>query len=145
MSEQPLISLFTEGQVTLPDSYQDRTVNVFTAPGNQSPSFNIARDTLNPGETLTAYIDRQLALMQQHLKGWKQEAREAAVLGDNLLSGEIVHANYLREGKRIWQQQAVFNTQGAHVLVFTMTSTKILSDPDNALFSSLLGSFRLHA
>ncbi|WP_367164167.1 DcrB-related protein [Kosakonia cowanii] len=60
---------------------------------------NIARDTLDQGENLTAYTDRQLALMAKHLKGWN-----------------------LREGKRIWQQQAVFNTQGAHILVFTMSS-----------------------
>jgi hypothetical protein len=145
MSEQSSVSLFTEGQVTFPAGYQDRTVNVFTAPGGQAPSFNISRDALNAGETLPAYIDRQLTLMEKHLKGWKQGERSAVALGDNLLQGEFVHASYLRDGKRIWQQQAVFNTQDTHILVFTMTAAATLTDQDNALFLSLLRSFRLHA
>ncbi len=52
-----------------------------------APAFNISRDTLNSGEPLAAYIDRQLALMEKHLKGWKQGERSAATLGDGLLLG----------------------------------------------------------
>lgn len=75
---------FNEGLINFPDGYQDRTVNVFVPPVAEAPAFNISRDTLNPGEALAAYIDRQLALMEKHLKGWKQSARNAVTLGDNL-------------------------------------------------------------
>jgi hypothetical protein len=145
MSGQHPICLFNEGQVSLPEGCQDRTVNVFTSPGGHAPSFNISRDTLNADENLAAYIDRQLALMQQHLKGWKQSDRSAAVLGDNLFQGEIIHASYQRDAKRIWQQQAVFTPQAQQILVFTMTSAATLTDADNARFKTLLRSFRLHA
>lgn len=145
MSEQNATCLFSEGQISLPESYQDRTVNVFTAPGGHAPSFNISRDTLNADENLAAYIDRQLALMEKHLKGWKQSDRNVAVLGENLFQGEIVHASYQRDGKRIWQQQAVFTTQAQHIMVFTMTSTDTLKEPDSTQFLALLRSFRLHA
>ncbi|MCA2028668.1 DUF1795 domain-containing protein, partial [Enterobacter sp. K16B] len=67
-----------------------------------------------------------------------------ATLGDNLSQGEIVHASYLRDGKRIWQQQAVFNTNSDKVLVFTMTCTRAPGDADSALFGELLRSFRFH-
>ncbi|WP_437616216.1 DcrB-related protein [Erwinia sp. V71] len=137
--------LFTEGQITLPDGCQDRTVNVFILPGTHAPACNISRDALNDGENLPAYIDRQLVLIARHLKDWKQTARGPAVLGDNLVQGECVHASYLRDGRRVFQQQAVFNTNDRHVLVFTMTSGTALTAPDNTLFLSLLRSFRFNA
>lgn len=141
MSENLPLCIFTEGRITLPDHYQDRTVNVFTVPAENSPAFNISRDSMNDDETLSAYIDRQLTLMQKHLKGWKQTERASVVPGNNLLQGECVHASYLRDGKRIWQQQAVFNTAENHILVFTMTCTALLTDADSQQFHSLLASF----
>jgi len=141
MPESHTTCRFTEGNITLPDHYQDRTVNVFTLPGKNTPAFNISRDSMNDDETLSAYIDRQLTLMQKHLKGWKQTERMSVVLGNNLLQGECVHASYLRDGKRVFQQQAVFNSADNHILVFTMTCTAILTDGDNQQFQALLSSF----
>ena len=92
-------------------------------------------------ETLSAYIDRQLTLIQKHLKGWKQTERVPVVLGNNLLQGECVHASYLRDGKRVFQQQAVFNTSENKILVFTMTCTAILTDGHSQQFQALLASF----
>lgn len=144
MSEPSSQCLFNEGMIAFPEGYQDRTVNVFAPPAADAPAFNISRDALNPGEALAAYIDRQLALMAKHIKGWKQGERSTATLGDSLLQGETVHANYLRDGKRIWQQQAVFNVDGDKILVFTMTCTRAPGDADVVLFGDLLRSFRFH-
>ena len=144
MSENHATCLFTEGRVTLPDQYQDRTVNVFTLPGENTPAFNISRDTLSHGEALQHYIDRQLALMAKHLKGWKLTLREAAILGDNVTQGECVHASYLRDNHRVFQQQAVFNSADDHILVFTMTRVEKLSDSDSQSFQALLASFRVN-
>jgi hypothetical protein len=72
MSELHSQCLFSEGLISFPEGYQDRTVNVFAPPAADAPAFNISRDALNPGEALAAYIDRQLALMEKHIKGWKQ-------------------------------------------------------------------------
>lgn len=144
MSENHATCLFTEGWITLPDQYQDRTVNVFAPSEENRPAFNISRDTLNEGETLAKYIDRQLALMDNHLKGWKISQREATVLGENLISGECIHASYLRDKRRLFQQQAVFNTTDSHILVFTMSHTEKLSNRDSQLFQTLLASFQFH-
>jgi len=145
MSELCSFTLLNEGQVILPDGYQDRTVNIFTSFAKEAPSFAVSRDSLDPNEALAAYIDRQLAQMQQHLKQWQQSARCPTALGENLSHGEMVYGSYQRSGRQVWQQQAVFNPQGAHVLVFTMTATVVLTEADSVLFHSLLKSFRLHA
>lgn len=56
-----------EGCFTLPDTFADRTVNIFVLKSNERalPNLNISRDELKPGENLTAYIDRQLTLMKK--------------------------------------------------------------------------------
>ncbi|MFS2222260.1 DcrB-related protein [Pantoea sp. B65] len=144
MSESHATCLFTEGRITLPDQYQDRTVNVFTLSGENAPAFNISRDTLNDGEALPDYISRQLALMDKHLKGWKLSLREAAVLGENFVHGECIHASYLRDNQRVFQQQAVFNSADNHILVFTMTGVEKIRDTDSQRFQALLASFQFN-
>lgn len=56
-----------EGCFALPETFLDRTVNIFVPSGNErvTPSLNISRDTLRPDENLTTYIDRQIALMKK--------------------------------------------------------------------------------
>lgn len=58
-----------EGCFALPETFLDRTVNIFVPSGNEraTPSLNISRDTLRPDENLTTYIDRQIALMKKKL------------------------------------------------------------------------------
>ncbi|SUI54595.1 cytoplasmic protein [Shigella flexneri] len=56
-----------EGCFALPETFLDRTVNIFVPSGNEraTPSLNISRDTLRPDENLTTYIGRQIALMKK--------------------------------------------------------------------------------
>jgi hypothetical protein len=105
MSESVQPCLFTEGQVTLPEGYQDR---VHAARRECTGAQYLPRHA-EPRRNAGGYIDRQMALMEKHLKGWKTGERTEAVLGDNLATGEIIHASYLRDGKRTFQQQAVYH------------------------------------
>lgn len=143
MTLSPHDCLFTEGVLTLPAGYQDRTVNVFTAPGQ--PALNLSRDRTEDGESLPAYITRQLALMAQHLKGWKVLSRDAVVPGNDLGQGEAVEATYLRGGQRVTQRQAVFARPDGRVLVFTVSADGPLTGAHRDVLNDLLRSFRLHA
>ncbi|CCP03948.1 hypothetical protein BN439_2911 [Erwinia amylovora Ea644] len=133
---------FTEGSVTLPEGYSDRTVNLLLARDDAYPSLNISRDTLQPGETVADYITRQLDTLSASLKGWVLKARAAAQLGEAQQPGESVSASYLRDGQRIWQHQAVFALAGGRVLVFTLAQTRRLSPQDEALLQQVLASYR---
>ncbi|ADP09932.1 conserved uncharacterized protein [Erwinia sp. Ejp617] len=132
---------FTEGSVTLPEGYSDRTVNVLLA-DDASPSLNISRDTLQPGEAMADYITRQLATLSASLKGWVLKGREPAALGGEQLPGESVSASYLRDGQRIWQRQAVFTPGEGRVLVFTLAQPRKPSPQDEALLQQVLASYR---
>lgn len=133
---------FTEGSVALPEGYRDRTVNVLLAGDDASPSLNISRDALQKNELLADYVTRQLDTLSTGLKGWVLKSREPVALGQDALPGECVLASYLRDGRRIWQRQAVFALQGGHVLVFTLAMTRKLSPEDEALLTQVLESYQ---
>ncbi|CAI1829312.1 Uncharacterized conserved protein [Serratia marcescens] len=133
---------FSEGSVALPDGYSDRTVNVLLAGDDFSPSLNISRDVLQSDEALADYITRQLEELSQGLKGWVLKNREPAALGQTQLQGECVHASYLRDGKRVWQRQAVFALQEGRVLVFTLAHTRKLLPQDDILLQQVLDSYQ---
>lgn len=133
---------FSEGSVALPEGYADRTVNVLLAGDDVSPSINISRDALQPAENLEGYVTRQLDALAQGLKGWAFKSREPATLGDGLTTGEWVRASYLRDGKRIWQNQAVFALAEGRVLVFTLAMARKLTPQDDALLLQVLSSYR---
>ncbi|WP_337048170.1 DUF1795 domain-containing protein [Serratia liquefaciens] len=133
---------FTGGSVALPGGYADRTVNVLLPGDDVSPSINISRDALQLAENLESYVTRQLDALAQGLKGWAFKSREPAILGDGLTAGEWVRASYLRDGKRIWQNQAVFAPAEGRVLVFTLTMARKLTPQDDALLLQVLSSYR---
>lgn len=70
------------------------------------------------------------------------QSREPARLGDGLTAGEWVRASYLRDGKRIWQNQAVFALAEGRVLVFTLAMARKLTPQDDALLLQVLSSYR---
>lgn len=133
-----------EGHLLLPQGYQDRTVNIFTAATPAAPTFTFARDRLGAEESLTRWFDRQLALLAEQLPEWRQQARATAWLGAQRLAGEAVHCDYRGHGAHIWQQQAVFNPAGSQLLVFTMTHSARLQTAHTRLFTALLRSFTFH-
>lgn len=133
---------FTEGSVALPEGYSDRTVNVLLAGDDVSPSLNISRDVLLPDETPADYITRQLDTLSQALKGWVLKGREPVQLGGGECAGECVYASYLRDGKRIWQRQAVFALAGGRVLVFTLAQARKPAPQDDAVLQQVLESYR---
>ena len=72
-----------EGSFILPESFIDRSVNIFVSESNEraSPGMNISRDTLKPDEDLASYIDRQIVLMKKNLGQYRLLSRTPAQAG----------------------------------------------------------------
>ncbi|MDX7986531.1 DUF1795 domain-containing protein, partial [Xenorhabdus sp. 12] len=97
--------LFSEGSITLPEGYQEQTVNIIIAPN--VPALNISRDQLNDGEDLAGYLTRQKALLKNGLKDWQLLEEHPAILGDNLLQGSLLLSRYRpKKGQQVYQYQA---------------------------------------
>ena len=135
-----------EGCFTLPETFLDRTVNIFVPASNEraSPSLNISRDTLKPDENLTTYIDRQIVLMKKNLGQHRVLSRGTALAGtgEAAMAGEQILATH-RSGKtEVYQRQAGFITGPGKVLVLTLTSQRPFDENTDQLWTAWLTSFQ---
>jgi hypothetical protein len=144
--------VFTEGSITLPAGYEDRSTNLLV-PANTAtqPNLSIAPDWMKPGETLEEYIFRQAGVLQAQLAGHKVLSREPAHLGaqpaaeDDAepLSGQRIDATY-RNGKHtIHMRQAAFEVSPSRVLIFTASSATRFGAAFEQLWSGWLASYQL--
>lgn len=137
---------FTEGSITLPQGYQDKTVNIFTSTKHDAPGISISRDILKADQTLTDYVSQQLEQLQKQMKKWEQGSRQTIAATDTLPEGERVCASYSSlNDQRIWQIQAIFVLQHNRILVFTLTRTSPPQPEDHQLITDLLAGFTLPA
>lgn len=106
---------FHEGSILLPPGYEDRTANLFMpADPQRQATLSIARERLRPAETLDAYVDRQLALLQARLASHKLLARGPEWLGPRqdaggpACKGCRIDASYKNGKLQVYQRQAAF-------------------------------------
>lgn len=135
-----------EGSIDLPAGFHDRSTNIFIHgdPRRSQLNFNIGRDTLAPKETLTAYVDRQIGLIQKNARSYRLASRRAATLGSGsgALAGECVEGTRKEGGQTLHQRQAAFVCGSQHVLIFSATSARPFGDKENASWAAWLASFR---
>lgn len=135
-----------EGSFTLPETFIDRSVNIFVSEGNErtSPSLNISRDTLNTDESLSAYIDRQIALMKKNLSQHRVISRAPALLGtgNEALTGEHISTTHKSGKTEVFQRQAGFIVIPGRVLVFTLTSPRLFDEKTDLLWNAWLKEFQ---
>jgi hypothetical protein len=143
--------IFTEGNITLPPGYEDRSTNLLV-PANTAtqPNLSIARDWMKPGETLADYIYRQAGVLQAQLAGHKVLSREPAHLGAQPTAeggpapvpGQRIDATY-RNGKHtIHMRQAAFEVSPLRVLIFTASSATRFGAAFEQLWSNWLASYQ---
>ncbi|EBS2232751.1 hypothetical protein DRL22_21405 [Salmonella enterica subsp. enterica serovar Middlesbrough] len=135
-----------EGCFVLPETFTDRSVNIFILEGNErtSPSLNISRDTLKPDEDLPTYIDRQIALMKKNLGQHRVLSRAPAQAGtgNDALMGEQIAATHKSGKTEVYQRQAGFIATPGKVLVFTLTSPRPFDDKADLLWNTWLAGFQ---
>jgi hypothetical protein len=135
-----------EGSIELPEGFSDRSTNIFIF-GNTVPSpinLNIARDALLDEETLPIYVDRQIALLKQKLRGFSMVRREASMLGSGpgALTGEEVTSTHKSGNSTLHQRQAAFLSGAKRVLIFSCTSARRFDGTQQALWQQWLTSFQ---
>lgn len=133
-----------EGSITLPEGFQDRTVNMFVL-GNSIPAplnITLSRDNLLPAEDMTAYIDRQIKLIAAKLRGYTLLGKKTAQLSASKpLAGVQIDAYYLNDGRPLYQRQAAFEIAPGRILVFSTTSQADFSSKQDESWLQLLNSF----
>ena len=138
--------VFTEGRMAVPPGYREQTTNLLLpADPQQQPTLNITRDPLELGESLDDYVDRQLALLEARLAGYRLYSRAPARLGppEDACAGHCIAASY-RSGKReVHQRQAVFLLDPSQALIFTISAGRPLEAHEERWWADWLTSYRL--
>ncbi|MGC0851214.1 DcrB-related protein [Pantoea agglomerans] len=137
------ICRFTEGMITLPQGYCERTLNTLAGTRSTLPPITISRDKLGDHNNPEEYILSQLAILQKQMKDWQQEVHQPVVLGNNLTTGIMITYNFLRpDNLRLYQKQAVFTLNMDDLLIFSLSKASPISAADLQIFSDTLESFR---
>ncbi|MEW5290394.1 MULTISPECIES: DUF1795 domain-containing protein [Erwinia] len=135
----------SEGKITLPDNYIDRTINTIIDKNSIMPAINISRDKLGYNQLLTDYITQQYQQLIPKLSGWKEEPRTPAYLGAGRLQGTEVTFSFLRQPEqRLWQKQAIFVLEDNDVLIFSLSKSTEFDEQDKIMLDNLLQSFTPH-
>lgn len=135
-----------EGRITLPDGFEDRTVNMFVtgAYGPTPLSITISRDTTQPGEALGAYLERQLKLIASKLHGYTLLEKKVVELSRmQPLQGVQIEASHQVDGRPMYQRQAAFLVAPNRVLVFSTSSQKDFTSGQREDWAALLERFEL--
>ena len=131
-----------EGTIELPDAWTDRTMNVFTPDESENPEWNIvvSRDKLDEGETLDAYLDKQLKEMPKVLSRFQVKSNEEIEV--NGYSARKVVSMWVGEKGTLWQKQFVFATDGKS-LVFTFSVLERLHKKHENILDEFIESFKM--
>jgi hypothetical protein len=137
------ICRFTEGMITLPQGYCERTLNTLAGTRSTLPPITISRDKLGDHNNPEEYILSQLAILQKQMKDWQQEVHQPVVLGNNLTTGIMITYDFLRpDNLRLYQKQAVFTLNMDDLLIFSLSKAAPMTAEELQLFSDTLKSFR---
>jgi hypothetical protein len=136
-----------EGTLVLAQGFQDRTVNMFVL-GKSIPaplSITISRDEPMPGDTLEAYVDRQVQMLTSKVRGYTLLGKQPTRLSKALpIDGVEVDGYYLHEGRPYYQRQAAFLIAPRQALVFSTTSQAKFTPQQTENWQEMLASFTPH-
>lgn len=115
-------------------------MNIFTPDETENPEWNIvvSRDKLSAGETLSDYLDKQLAEMPQALPRFRLQSDEETTI-DGVRAREVV-STWIGDGGTVRQKQVVMVKDGKS-LVFTFTVLDRLYSNHSKVLDEFLQSF----
>lgn len=136
------ICRLTEGTITLPEGYCERTLNTLADTRSVLPPITISRDKLGNHNNPEEYILSQLDILKKQMKDWHQEPHQPVTLGKNLTTGIMITYDFLRPDKlRLYQKQAIFTLNMEDLLIFSLSKTTPMMTKDLQIFSDTLESF----
>lgn len=139
------ICKFSEGMITLPEGYSERTLNTLADKRALLPPITLSRDVMGNHNSIEEYIESQLTLLKKQVKDWQQAPYELIKLGNDLTTGILISYDFLRpDNIRQYQRQAIFTFNMDDLLIFSISKAAPLSDQDRESFSNTLDSFRTY-
>lgn len=139
------ICKFSEGMITLPEGYSERTLNTLADKRSVLPPITLSRDELGIHNSIEEYIESQLSILRKQIKDWQQAPYEPVALGNGVTTGVLICYDFLRpDNVRQYQRQAIFTLNMDDLLIFSISKPAPLTDNDIQCFAETLSSFKRH-
>jgi len=136
-----------EGSIQLPHAFDDRTMQVLIPEGS-GVGFNlvITRDPLEPGETPSGYLNRQMDDLRRQVTKYQETLREPVHLGGKSqgIEGVCLEVHYKQQGKFLYHRQGVFALPNhKQMLTLTASSAAMFTEAQRHAWSAIVASFEL--
>lgn len=105
----------------------DRSMNVMqiqNRAGTHQYQQVISRDTLPQGETLRAYVERQLRTLERQVKRLVRHQQKEILVGSRNWPGILIHTQFTQAGQDSHQIQIAAQLDEQRVLVFTLSDLR---------------------
>jgi len=138
------IFYFNDGEMTLPDNWEDKTVVALSYPSGaeqSTASFTITRDAAGKDLNLATYVDRQLQTGKTFPKFKLLRHGETFIDGHRV---EQIEFSWQTPDKiMIHQMQSIIQKKDGVFLIFTVTATAERFQDFQESFNELLKSIKL--
>lgn len=137
-----------EFSTVLPEGLKDKTVNIFslTDEGPSDLGVVVARDRPVYGETLEAYTERQLTLLQQRLPLFRVLSKGQIEVGADPNKKPALQVDYAwQSGEgQMYQRQVIVHAEAADTMLLFTATCKTRFEPQwEAMFSEMIANLRL--
>jgi hypothetical protein len=135
--------------LTLPETIQDRSVNVLLFGTKQPPEFNlvISRDFLPKGEQFQYIVKKQIDLIASAQENFKQTAPERSRTLPTKDGGKVdakeTAISYKHKGATIFQRHLYVPLGGPKILIFAGTAMNTWNAKDEQTWESIIKSLVL--
>jgi hypothetical protein len=131
-----------EGAFELPGAWDDQTLNILSTPAPDGSNFGviIARNKLNEGQSLGAFVDKHLEEHSRALRGFELLGQRESVIGG--VPAMEAKLTWLKDGVAVFHHMAFIEYYGV-VLIVTGSSLARHAGSCEQLMGELLPTLRL--
>lgn len=133
---------FNEGQLILPEAYQDDSVQILKLPHKQT-NLIITRTILKAQQTEDSYFKQQIALLKKEMRHLIVGDRVMTTLGgERAIEAKQVQIQFENKGVVLYQfLLTTVRPDSSHLLVLTYSQPRPLTEADNQCWQAIKDSF----
>lgn len=144
-----MIYVAQEFELTVPESFQDRTLNVLMFGAKLPPEFNlvVSRDVIPKGHDLGYVVDRQIKTIsgsQEKFKMTKEPEKKKFMQGASQeVDGIEMGMRYKNKGNIIYQRHLFINIVAHKLLIFVATAPSVWDAQEERTWVDIISDLKI--
>lgn len=130
---------FNEGSLTIPENWQDQSMNVFVLPDDSGINLVINRAPVPVGMTKEEYMDQVILQFRQNLEQYKESSCTEVELSDE--PAQLLDYNW-KSPEGLMYQYTFLQIRNNFLLTFTYTSSQPFTKNQKESLLNIIYSFK---